>query len=219
MKLYGLKNVRNIYGFTMRDLAQRIDVSANLINLWERGDVDVPDYRVDNLSNYLGVDKEILFKEKHNTKDLMLIEIARANFKIKEYKSALDNESINEIIHKVAEVEYNANETEFFLQGTEYLLTKIVNMYSLLDLEEFEEFSDILEILIDNILEDKNEWEKFKIMYYCKTLSEDLETYEDDYGVFCSKEEIFEKQIHDALDQLYKIKLYEQEKYEDDEFE
>ena len=82
----------------MRDLAQRIDVSANLINLWERGDVDVPDYRVDNLSNYLGVDKEILFKEKHNTKDLMLIEIARANFKIKEYKSALDNESINEII-------------------------------------------------------------------------------------------------------------------------
>ena len=219
MKLYGLKNVRNIYGFTMRELAQRIDVSANLINLWERGDVDVPLYRLENLSDYLGIRKTLLLKKEHNTKDLMLIEIARANFKIKEYKSTLDKRSIKNIIDKITEVEYNANETEFFLQETENLLTKIVNMYSLLELEEFEEFRDILESLIDSILEDKNEWEKFKIIYYCKTLSEDLETHEEDYGIFCSKEEIFEKQIHDAVEQLYKIKLYEQEKYEDDEFE
>lgn len=214
MKLYGLKNVRNIYGFTMRDLAKRIDVSANLINLWERGDVDVPDYRVDNLSSYLGVDKELLFKQEHNTKDLMLIEIARANFKINEYKATLDSESIEDIISKVAEANYTANETEFFLNETKHLLTKIVNMYSLLELEEYEEFNDIIENLIDSILNDKEEWEKFKIIYYCKTLSENLEVYEKDYGVMCSNSEIFEKQIYDALQQLYKIKLYELGKYE-----
>lgn len=109
MKLYGLKNVRNIYGFTMRDLAKRINVSSNLINLWERGDVDVPEYRVDNLSHYLGIEKELLFKENYSDEEMFLIYASMMKFKLKKYDDKLDIGRKNEILKELfnADIEYN----------------------------------------------------------------------------------------------------------------
>lgn len=207
MKLYGLKNIRNIYGFTMRDLAKRINVSSNLINLWERGDVDVPEYRVDNLSHYLGIEKELLFKENHDIKDLMLIEIARSNFKINEYRDLIEDDK--ESIKAISEMLYNANESEFEYQALQSLIEKLIKMYSILDVDEYDEFDDIIRDLIDSMVSDKNKWKRFKIMYESIHGNEDMESWEDDYSLFCDVEQLLKKQIKDNVEQLFKKEIYD----------
>lgn len=214
MRLYGLKSVRTIYGFTMRELAKRINVSANAINLWENGDIDVPESRVDNLAYYLQIDKSLLGKEKHDNKDLMLIEIARANFKINEYRALVkkDTGSINstivDVLDSISDLTFNVNETEFEYNAVKTLIEKIIKMYSFLDNDEYDEFDDILREIIDNILNDRGEFIKFKTLYYSLSESEDMELWEEDYGLFCSVEDLLEKQIRDNVDMLLSNKEY-----------
>lgn len=85
MKLLGLKTIRKTFGFTMRDLAKKLNISANAINIWENGGGEVPDSRIEELSNFFGIDKYLLLKEEHNSKDLMLIEVARFKYMLNEY--------------------------------------------------------------------------------------------------------------------------------------
>lgn len=214
MRLCGLKNVRTIYGFTMRELAKRIKVSANAINLWENGDIDVPESRVDNLACYLQIDKSLLGKEKHDNKDLMLIEIARANFKINEYRALMkdDVDSINStiegVIGSISDLTFNANETKFEYDAVKALIEKIIKMYSFLDIDEYDEFDNILREIIDDVLDDRDKFIKFKTLYYSLSESEDMELWEDDYGLFCSVQELLEKQIRDNVDMLLSNKDY-----------
>lgn len=223
MKLVGLKNIRKIYGLTMRDLAKKMSVTANAVNLWESGAVDVPEYRLTDLSKLLGLDKQLFLKDNHDAKDLMLIEIARAEYKIEEYKFLIkdDSESIDSIIDetrkmmtkKISNVMFRAKEGEYQYDALKSLLSKIVEAYSKIPFDEYEEFDDLIRYIIGDIVDEPDKWKKFAIMYYSLEESEKMYGLGNDYGISCNVKDLMEKQIRDNVEQLYKKKLYDEGKY------
>lgn len=223
MKLPGLKNIRKIYGLTMRDLAEKMNVTANAVNLWESGAVDVPEHRLTDLARLLMLDKQLFLKESHDVKDLMLIEISRAEFKIDEYKFLIkdDPESINSIIEesekeldrKVTDLIFRAKEGEYQYDALKTLLGEIVEAYSKIPFEEYEEFDDLIRYIMRDIVDEPDKWKKLAIMYYSLDEDEDMYGWEDDYGIFCSGKQLMEKQIKDNVEQLYKKKLYDEGSY------
>lgn len=223
MKLLGLKNIRKIYGLTMRDLAKKMNVTANAVNLWESGAVDVPEHRLTDLSRLLKLDKQLFLKENHDVKDLMLIEIARAEYKIDEYKFLIkdDPESIDSIISETEELMvkktsnliFRAKEGEFQYSALKTLLKEIVEAYSKIPFDEYEEFDDLIRYIMRDIVDEPDKWKKLAIMYYSLAEDEDMYGWEDDYGIFCSGKQLMEKQIKDNVEQLYKKKLYDEGSY------
>lgn len=109
MKLYGLKNIRTVYGFTMRELGEKINVTSNTINLWEKGSLEATDERACELSHYLGIEKELLFKENYSDEEMFLIYASMMKFKLKKYDDKLDVGRKNEILKELfnADIEYN----------------------------------------------------------------------------------------------------------------
>lgn len=223
MKLLGLKNIRKIYGLTMRDLAKKMNVTANAVNLWESGAVDVPEHRLTDLSRLLKLDKQLFLKENHDVKDLMLIEIARAEYKIDEYKFLIkdDPESIDSIISeteklmlkKTSDLIFRAKEGEYQYDALKSLLGEIVEAYSKIPFEEYDEFDDLIRAIMREIIDEPDKWKKFGIMYYSLEESEEMYVLGDDYGIKCKAEDLMKKQIRDNVEQLYKKKLYEEGSY------
>lgn len=223
MKLPGLKNIRKIYGLTMRDLAEKMNVTANAVNLWESGAVDVPEHRLTDLARSLMLDKQLFLKESHDVKDLMLIEISRAEFKIDEYKFLIkdDPESINSIIEesekeldrKVTDLIFRAKEGEYQYDALKTLLGEIVEAYSKIPFEEYEEFDDLIRDIMGEIVEKPDKWKKFAIMYYSLVESEEMDFFGEDYSLKCDVDDLLEKQIRDNIEQLYKMKMYKEGKY------
>lgn len=226
MKVKGLKNIRKVYGFTMRDLAKRLKVSVTAVNSWENEEVDVSEYRLDELSEFFGLDKQLLLKEKHDMKDMMFIEIARAEFKINDYKLLIkeDDDAVNEIVNestkqlqrRVGDLMFRAKEGELHYEWMKELVHKLVEVYSSLPFEEYEEFDDFFGSMLSEIKDDNNKWEKLKIIYGCLHESEDMSDWENDYGLFCNVEDLLEKQVRENVEQLYKIKLYKEGLYKPD---
>ena len=201
MKLLGLKNIRNIYGLTMRDLAKRLNVTANAVNLWESGAVDAPEHRLTDLSRLLKIDKQLFLKENHDVKDLMLIEIARAEFKINEYKYLIkdDYKSIDEIIeNNIANLTSKAKEEENNYYDIKDSLGKIVEFYSKISTNEYSKFNSFI-LGLDNILKDEIAWKKFLIIY--NFLFDD----KNNIGSSIKIENILKSQIIQNIDLLYKI--------------
>ena len=99
MKLLGLKTVRNIFGLTMRDLARELSVSANAINIWENGGSEVSGNRLEELSNLFGISKELLIKENHSDKELIIIEFSRFNYKLYKYQNLSDDKEVIDLIY------------------------------------------------------------------------------------------------------------------------
>lgn len=223
MKLLGLKNIRKIYGLTMRDLAGKMNVTANAVNLWESGAVDVPEYRLTDLSALLRLDKQLFLKETHNVKDLMLIEIARAEYKIDEYKFLIkdDPESIDSIISeseefissKTTDLIFRAKEGEFHYDALKTLLSEVVEAYSKIPFEEYDEFDDLIRAMLDDIVDEPDRWKKFAIMYYSMVEDDSMYVLGDDYGLSCEVEDLMRKYIRDNVEQLYKRQLYNEGKY------
>lgn len=215
MKLLGLKNIRKIFGFTMRDLAVKLDVSANAINIWENGGGDVPEERLEQLEYFFEVDKELLIKEVHDAKDLMLIELARSRFKINEYQQMIqhDGESINAIIDKVKEQiegNYWQNlESQSNFESLKTLLEDIIKLYSRVYFDDYDECDSFLREVISAIAEEPEKWEYFRMLWWSLTPSEEMEDEcDEDNIIYCSKEDILQKNIRDNVKQLYKLYQY-----------
>lgn len=228
MKLLGLKTIRKTFGFTMRDLAKKLNISANAINIWENGGGEVPDSRVEELSNFFGIDKELLLKENHNAKDLMLIEFARSSYKIDEYKEMIinDKDSVDEIIKMSWEEFVNQSEPLFWrtLEGQgnyeslKSLLTEIIKLYSNIFYDDYDECDDVFRLMIKEISNKTEEWEYFRVLWFTMFPSENIadeddEDYEDNI-INCSKEDILEQNIRYNVKQLYKLYLNKTGKYE-----
>jgi transcriptional regulator with XRE-family HTH domain len=216
MNLPGLKNIRKIYGFTMRDLAKRLNVTANAVNLWESGGVDVPEHRLDELAEFFKIDKQLFLKENHDVKDLMLIEIARAEFKIDEYKYLIkdDSNSIDEIIEDATiNLTFRAKEGESQYYILKDLLSKIVEAYSKIPFEEYDEFDCFIRDLTNDISGDTEKWKKLSIAYYSLLEDEEMDFWGKDYSLKCDVEDLLKKQIKENIEQIYKRKMCEEGKY------
>lgn len=225
MKLLGLKTIRKTFGFTMRDLAKKLNISANAINIWENGGGEVPDNRVEELSNFFGVDKELLLKENHNAKDLMLMEFARSNYKLDQYKQMIidDKDSVDNIIG-IAWEEFTKESDDTFWRTLEgqgnyeslkSLLTEIIKLYSNIFYDDYDECDDVFRMMIEEISNDTEEWEYFRMLWFTMFPSEDMDDKDDDDNIiYCSKEDILEQNIRDNVKQLYKLYLYNTGRYE-----
>lgn len=223
MKLLGLKTVRKTFGFTMRDLAKKLDVSANAINIWENGGGEISENRIEELSLFFDIEKEILLKEKHNAKDLMLIELARSRYKLEEYRLMIieDKDSVDNVIN-IAWEEFakESNDTMWrTLEGQgnyeslKSLLTEIIKLYSNIFYDDYDECDDVFRLMIEEISNETEEWEYFRVLWFTMFPSENMWENDEDNIIYCDKADILEQNIRDNVKQLYKLYLYETGKY------
>lgn len=213
MKLLGLKQVRETYGFTMRELAEKLNVTANTINMWEKGNLEATDERVIELTNFFDIQTFLLLKSNHTSYEKMLIEVSRARYKIDEYKQSLDIDSpeINEELSGLSMDLWCEEDTTIDLLGT---IRWVIDIYKNNNIDKYMEFDDVMVNIIELFKSDsKEDIEKFKLMVGAMRLYEDLEDWEDDYMLFCDTEQYIRKSIYDNIEKLYKIKMYKENKY------
>ncbi len=223
MKLLGLKTVRKIFGFTMRDLAKKLNVSANAINIWENGGGEVPENRLDELALFFDIEKEILLKENHNAKDLMLIELARSRYKLEEYRHMIkdDKDSIDNVINiaweefakKSDETMWRTLEEQGNYESLKSLLTEIIKLYSNIFYDDYDECDDVFRDMIEEISNNTGKWEYFRVLWFTMFPSENMWENDEDNIIYCDKADILEQNIRDNVKQLYKLYLYETGKY------
>lgn len=72
--MLGLKYIRNTFGLTMKELAEKLNVSANTINLWEKGTMDITEERLIQLENFFKIPKEYFQKELKEEDKLNILE-------------------------------------------------------------------------------------------------------------------------------------------------
>lgn len=226
MKLNGLKTIRKTFGFTMRDLADKLRVTANAINLWENGGSDVSESRLEQISEFFGIEKELLLKDKFNAKDMMFIEFARSRYKLDEYKGMIkkDDDSIDEIIDMTLKefvmsshrIYWRTLEGQDNFYSLKSLLQDVITIYSDIDFDEYDECDDFLRDIISEIRKDTDLWKKYNLLLYVLQGDEEVESWEDDFILFSSTEQILKKNIKDNVEQLYKLKLYNEGKYKPD---
>lgn len=217
MKLLGLKKVREIFGFTMRELADRLDVTPNTINLWEKGKLDVTDARLSDLEWFFKVKSEILFKEEHSVEELMKIEIARTSFKLEEYREQItDERKKSEISDWICQFNLEEDRMEDF----KYTVQRLGKLYAELEMEEYCALDESLDILLDLILEDNSNWYKIDILNKClvdgKSLEENIQiANRDEYMIDKSYGAEAEALIiiREKLSALYKKELYDRGLY------
>lgn len=217
MKAMGLKNIRKAFGFTMRELATELDVTANAINIWENGGVDISEGRLETLSGFFGLEKELFIKENHGIRDMMIIEHARAAYKIEKYKSALNLDFRNIIEDKELKdvfLHIDMDEESENLVVLKTLIKKLLKTYSNLNSREYNEFDDYMRNLLDMVNQsESNGWEKFKVIMDSLTYDEDIDNWENDYMLFCDAEQLARKQICDNVESLYLKRMYEKGLY------
>lgn len=212
MKLYGLKFIRNTFSLTMKELAEKVGVSSNTINLWEKCTLDVTDERVLQLRNIFGLRAVVLGydfdKEDENTSRMILaVETARLEYKIKEYNSKyIENFKIDNT-DKLELLEGNREMFESLNLGIKHMAEKLPE-------DKFNELGKIFEEIIKFTVDDV--WSKGNIMYlkkwyeiinfntYGKYSYEDIEK--------CSLEEYIKIEIAESFQKLLYIETCKMEK-------
>ena len=53
----GLKYIRTQCNFSLSELAERLDVSRQIISAWENGKKEIPEARKEQLAEFFGIDK------------------------------------------------------------------------------------------------------------------------------------------------------------------
>lgn len=221
MKLLGLKKVRETFGFTMRELADKLDVTPNTINLWEKGKIDVTESRITQLYYFFKVSPEILFKEEHSIEELMTIEIARTSFKLEEYREQItDEKKMDEIGNWIVEFNMEDDRMEYF----KATVKRLGSLYSRLDWDQYCTFDDNFNELLDLLVDEQNDesWFKADILVECLSngeqdgdafniTSSNRDEYMIDKSFGMEREAIIT--IREKLSALYKKKLYENELY------
>ncbi|NRT88900.1 helix-turn-helix domain-containing protein [Clostridium beijerinckii] len=219
MKLFGLKKVRETFGFTMRELADRLDVTPNTINLWEKGKLDVTDARVSALLYFFKVTPEILSKEEHSIEELIDIEIARSTFKLEEYREQItDERKKSEIVDWIFKFRLEEDRMEDFKNTVERLGV----IFSRLDLDDYCTFDQDLNELLDLIIENDVNWYKLGILVRCLYDTDDdggvyniTPANRDEYmidNLYGAKEEAIIT-IREKLEALYIKELYDRGEY------
>lgn len=221
MKLLGLKQIRKIYGLTMRDLAKLLNVSPNTINLWENGDIDVPDERVETIERALGINK-ILFFSKLDSRQLMLVELARASYKADEYRRNIildgSDEKILEENKKEFEEQFNKINFKIHDRIMDYedlqdLIRSIIYLYSDAPKSWLEEINEFLFDTVNNLTQYGSDYyEKLKVVTDALWEGEDMECFGDEYYYECSVEDYLEKTIRDCVEKLINIKKFKRGK-------
>lgn len=119
-----LKYIRKSFGFTMRDLAKRINVSANAINLWENGDINISETNENKLVELFGIEKQLFYKETLSENDKLVISKARY---LNELTSNIELDIIREIsseeLEYIRKIKYCINNKE-----NNILCKHIINM-------------------------------------------------------------------------------------------
>ncbi|WP_035790280.1 helix-turn-helix transcriptional regulator [Clostridium beijerinckii] len=218
MKLLGLKKVREIFGFTMRELADRLDVTPNTINLWEKGKLDVTDGRLSDLEWFFKVKSEILFKEEHSIEELIDIEIARTTFKLEEYRKQItDERKKSEISTWICQFNLEEDRMEDF----KYTVQRLGTIFSRLELSDYCTFDEDLNELLDLIIDNDVNWYKIGILVNCLNGDDDsgvsniTRANRDEYMIDKSygvKEEALIT-IREKLEALYTKELYDRGEY------
>lgn len=218
MKLLGLKKVREIFGFTMRELADRLEVTPNTINLWEKGKLDVTDVRLSVLVYFFKVvSPEILFKEEHSIEELMQIEIARTTFKLEEYREQItDERKKSDISSWICEFNLEKDRMEDF----KYTVQRLGTIFARLDMDDYCTFDEDINILLDLIIENDSNWYKISILNKCLT---DGESLEENIQISNREEYMIDKSngaeaealiiIREKLEALYIKELYNRGEY------
>lgn len=161
MKLLGLKQVRETFGFTMRELAEKLGVTANTINLWEKGKIDVTDSRLKDIIKFFKVPAEILFTENHTVEDKIYIEIGRCTFKLEEYRKQItDEKQKSQIEDFIAELILENDRMDDF----KYTVQKLGEIFSKLDREDYCDFNDELNIILNSVIRKDLNWYKLRIL-------------------------------------------------------
>lgn len=164
MKLYGLRFIRNTFSLTMKELSEKIGVSSNTINLWEKGTLDVTDERVLQLTNFFGVKSAVLRydfeKEDEDTSMMLLaVETARLEYKIKEYNSKYIEKIKVDTIGKIELLEGNREMYEKLISGIKHMSEKLTQ-------SEFNELGNLFEEIIKFTVDDV--WHKNNLEYLKK---------------------------------------------------
>lgn len=146
MKLYGLKFIRNTFSLTMKELAEKVGVSSNTINLWEKCTLDVTDERILQLRKIFGLKRAVFAydfdKEDENTSRMILaVETARLEYKIKEYNSKYIENFKIDTTDKLELLEGNREMFEKLTLGIKHMAEKLPE-------DKFNEFSKIFEEII-----------------------------------------------------------------------
>ncbi|WP_195979893.1 helix-turn-helix domain-containing protein [Clostridium butyricum] len=227
MQLLGLKQIRKIFGFTMRDLAKLLDVSANAINLWENGGVDVPESRLNQLSIFFDLNKEIFLKNQMNTKDLMHIEFARSRYKMNEYKQLMgyDNKVYDDIVSETKEEyikDWQKTDWETLENRENYiclktLISKLIKVYSVLNCDDYDDCDSYLREVLDSIVNKSKGWEYFEILWDSLKENCDVEDSDKDFIIYCEKEDILERNIRKNVYELFKLKKFKDGTYTPEE--
>lgn len=223
MQLLGLKQIRKIFGFTMRDLAKLLDVSANAINLWENGGVDVPESRLNQLSIFFDLNKEIFLKSQMNSKDLMHIEFARSRYKMNEYKQLMgyDNKVYDDVLNETKEeylkdwqkTDWETLENRENYQSLKTLIRKLIKVYSVLDCDDYDDCDSYLREVLDSIVNKSESWRYFEVLWTSLQDNGDLEDNDEDFIIYCEKKELLERSIRKNVNELLKLKESENGTY------
>ena len=130
----------------MKELAEKVGVSSNTINLWEKCTLDVTDERILQLRKIFGLKRAVFAydfdKEDENTSRMILaVETARLEYKIKEYNSKYIENFKIDTTDKLELLEGNREMFEKLTLGIKHMAEKLPE-------DKFNEFSKIFEEII-----------------------------------------------------------------------
>lgn len=197
----GLTYIRKSFGFTMKDLGEKLDVSANTINLWEKGKLEPTEERIEQLEEFLKLPRELFNKQIFDDDEIFMIENARFNYVITKYKKSKFNRQF--VDDYLGEFE----KTEELI----YLLDSIIEAHDKLDGWYFAYMVEAIIQFINSSLQDINNISKLQFLLNSMVYSDEDPTLKE-----CSKEDLIGFNIRYLLNQYTELKQPDNEEEQEE---
>jgi transcriptional regulator with XRE-family HTH domain len=154
----GLTYIRKSFGLTMKELGEKIGVSSNTINLWEKGKLKITDQRLKQLEDFFELPGYVFYKKEFDEDELIFIERSRTKYVMNKLQSSKYSEN------------FIANYVEIGImkpQELEYFLDNLKDCFDKLSSNNFMWMMDILNDVIELCLEDEKNFARLDLAVSC----------------------------------------------------